>query len=312
MLNIRRFFKNVDGPVWVGVLNAARQGREDWRAVTAEELLLEEKRPNYDFEGRFIAELDGNPVGIMHANVDRLREDRKGSIHLDLMPEFSNDEIVQKLTELAIRELKARGMIIAQTWIDSREGQRMQLLERLDFQRIRVFSMMEMELVNIPKNLSENKQVTIKPFQKLLEEDIKLLNWLDSESFKEHFNYRPEPLEETRYLYLSNPYLKEQEICFALLNGESVGYIGVGVDEKYNLEKKVKTGEIFSIGVLKKYRRTGIGVRLMLHGLETLKIKGMTKAILGVDDHNPTKAMALYDKVGFRVIKKDFVFEREL
>jgi mycothiol synthase len=312
MLNIRRFLKDVDRPVWVGVLNAARQGREDWRAITAEDLLLEEKRPNFDFEGRFIAELDGKPVGIVHANVDRLREDRKGFIHLDLIPEYLSDETAQKLTKLALKELKARGMIIAQTWIDSREEQRIQLLERLDFKRVRIFSMMEMELAYIPKNIGKNKQITIRPFQKCLEEDIKLLNWLDSESFKEHFNYRPEPLEETHYLYLSNPYLQEQDIFFALINGESVGYVGVGVDEKYNLEKKVRTGEIFTIGVLKKHRRTGIGVRLMLHGLETLKSKGMTKAILGVDDHNPTKAMALYDKVGFSVIKKDFVFEREL
>ena len=312
MLNIRPFFKDVDEPVWVEVLNATRQGREDWRAVTAKELLLEEERPNFDFEGRFIAELDGKPVGIMHANVDRLREDRKGFVHLDLTPEFRSDETVQKLTELALSELKARGMIVAQIWIDSREEQRIQLLERLDFKRVRVFSMMEMELANISQNIGENKQVAIRPFQKRLEEDMKLLNWLDSESFKEHFNYRPEPLEETRYLYLSNPYLQEQGIFFALLNGESAGYIGVGVDEKYNLEKKVKAGEVFTIGVLKKYRRTGIGVRLMLYGLETLKSKGMTKAILGVDDHNPTKAMALYDKVGFSVKKNDFVFEREL
>jgi mycothiol synthase len=248
----------------------------------------------------------------MHANVDRFREDRKGLVHLDLPPEFRSDETVQKLTELALKELKARGMIIAQTWIDSREEQRIQLLERLDFKRIRVFSMMEMELANISQDIGENKQIAIRTLQKHLEKDMKLLNWLDSESFKEHFDYRPEPLEEMRYLYLSNPYLQEQEVFLALLNGESVGYIGVAVDEKYNLEKKIKAGEVFTIGVLKKHRRTGIGVRLMLHGLETLKNKGMTRAILGVDDHNPTKAMALYDKVGFSVIKKDFVFERGL
>ena len=50
----------------------------------------------------------------------------------------------------------------------------------------------------------------------------------------------------------------------------------------------------------------------MLHGLETLKAKGMTGAMLGVDDYNPTKAIRLYEKVGFRVMKKDFTFEREL
>jgi mycothiol synthase len=303
---------DVDEPVWVEVLNAARKERKDWRAMTVEELLLEEKRPNFDFEGRFIAELDGKPVGIVHANVDKLREDRKGFIRLGVTPEFRGGETEQQLIETALRELKARGMTTAQAWADSGEKKSIQLLEGLDFKRVRVFSMMEMDLANVSQNIGENKQVAIKPLQKELERDIKLLSWLDSESFKEHFNYRPDTLEELRHFLLSDLYLKEKEVFFTLLNGESVGYIGVGIDEKYNLEKNVTAGEIFTIGVLKRYRRTGIGARLMLHGLETLKAKGMTKAILGVDDYNPTKAMALYEKVGFRAKKKDFVFEREL
>ena len=312
MLNMRRFVKNIDEPVWVEVLNAAHKEREEWRTITVEELLLEEKRPNFDFEGRFIAELDGKPVGIVHANVDKLREDRKGFIRLGVTPEFHGGETEQQLIETALRELKARGMTTAQTWTDSGWKKRIQLLEELNFKRVRVFSLMEMDQANVSQNIGENKQVAMRPLHKDLDEDIKLVNRLENESFKEHFDYRPDTLEETQHQLLSNPYLKEQEVFFALLNGESVGYIGVGVDEKYNLEKKVKAGEIFTIGVLKRYRRTGIGARLMLHGLETLKAKGMTKAILGVDDYNPTKALKLYEKVGFRAKKQDFVFEREL
>jgi len=312
MLNIRRFVKNMDEPIWVEVRNAAHEERDDWRAVTVEELLLEEERPSFDFEGRFIAELGGKPVGIVHANVDKLREDRKGFVRLSVTPEFRGGETEQQLMETALRELKARGMTTAQAWADSREEKRVQLLERLDFKRVRVFSWMEIDLANVSQNIGENKRVIIRPLRKELEEDIKLLSWLDSESFKEHFNYRPDTLEEIRHFLLSDPYLREKEVLFALLNGESVGYIGVAVDEKYNLEKKVRAGEVFTIGVLKTYRRTGIGATLILHALETLKAKGMTKAMLGVDDYNPTKAMALYEKVGFMVKKKDFVFEREL
>jgi ribosomal protein S18 acetylase RimI-like enzyme len=66
------------------------------------------------------------------------------------------------------------------------------------------------------------------------------------------------------------------------------------------------------IGVLKPYRRKGIGTRLMLQGMETLKAKGMTTAMLGVDDWNVTKAMKLYEKVGFNVTKKDFTYERNI
>ena len=64
MLNIRRFVKGVDEPVWLEVLNAARKEREDWRAITVEDLLADAKRPSFDFEGRFIGELAGKAVGI--------------------------------------------------------------------------------------------------------------------------------------------------------------------------------------------------------------------------------------------------------
>src|SRR4030042_6176829 len=76
MLNVRRFVKGVDGPVWDEVLNASRRDSEEWGAIAVEELLLKEKRPGFDFEGRFIAELDGKSVGLVHADVDKLSQDR--------------------------------------------------------------------------------------------------------------------------------------------------------------------------------------------------------------------------------------------
>ncbi len=63
-----------------------------------------------------------------------------------------------------------------------------------------------------------------------------------------------------------------------------------------------------TIGVLKPLRRKGIGTALMLHALKLLKCKGMKEAELGVDDSNPTKAIELYKKVGFKVAKKDLTY----
>jgi mycothiol synthase len=304
--------KGVDELIWDGVLNTSRKDREDWRAIAVEELLLEPKRPGFDFEGRFIAELDGKPVGLVHADVDELSEDKKGLIRLSIITEFRGSGIERQLLEIALTELKVRGMTTAQVWADSEEQDYIQLLEKLEFKHVRMGSMMEMDLANVSQKIGENKQVAIRPLQKDREEDVELINWLDNEVFKEHFNFRPETLEETRHFLFSNPYLEEQETFFAVLNGEAVGYVSVGIDEKYNMEKKVKAGEISAIGVLKRHRRRGMGTMLMLHSLETLKAKGMTKAILHVDDYNPTKALTLYEKVGFRAKKKDFTFEREL
>ena len=314
MLNIRRFVKGADEPAWVEVLNAARKSREDWRTVTAEEMLMQEKEnPSFDLEGRFIAELDGKPIGAVHANVDRLREERRGFIRFYVVPESRGGGIERQLVETALGELKNRGMAIAQASVDSRELDYVGLLEGLGFRQVRVGSMMEMELADLPQGIGENRLVTIRTLRKDREDDIKLWNWLENETFKEHFNFRPNTTDELRHFLFSEMYYeKDKQVFFADLDDETMGHIGAGIDERYNLEKNVEAGEIFTIGVLKKYRRTGIGARLMLHALETLKAKGMTKARLGVDDYNPTKAIKLYEKVGFKVTKKDIILEREV
>ena len=312
MLSVRRLVKGVDEPVWDEVLGISRRDSEEWGAIAVEELLLREKRPGFDFEGRFIAELDGKLVGLVHADVDKLSQDRKGLIRLAVIPGFRGTGIERQLLETALTELKVRGMTAAQAWADSENRDYIQLLERLEFKRVRVGSTMEMDLANVSQHIGEDEHVAIRPLQKDREEDIELINRLDNEIYKEHFNFRPDTLEETRYFLFYNPYFKERETFFAVLNGERIGYATVGIDEKYSLEKKVRAGRISSVGVLKGYRRRGIGARLMLHGLETLKAKGMTRAILHVDDYNPTEALTLYEKVGFRVNKKDFTYERKL
>jgi mycothiol synthase len=314
MLNIRRFTQGADEPAWVKVLNASRKGREDWRTATAEEMLLQEKeRPGFDLEGRFIAELDGTPVGAVHANVEQHREERKGFIRFYVVPESRGMGIERKLIKLALRELKARRMTTAQASIDYREKDYVALLEGLGFQQVRVGSMMEMDLANVPQGIGEKEQITIRTLEKNREEDIKLVTSLLNEAFKEHFDFRPDTVEEIRYFLFSDLFYKKgREIFFAILGNETVGCIGAGIDEKRDRDSDADVGDIFTIGVLKRYRRRGIGARLMLHALREFKTKGVTKVTLGVDDYNPTKAIELYKKVGFRVKKKDLVFAREL
>jgi mycothiol synthase len=306
--------KGRDEPVWVEVRNAAYKEIEYWwRATTVEEMLLDEERPNFDFDGRHIAEVDEEPVGIVHAHVDKLLKEKKGFIRtLCVVPEYRGRGVDKKLVELAVGELKKRGMNVVQTWTDHKRSDRVQLFEKMGFKLVRSESDMEIDLANIPSDIRENTNVTLRSLRKNVEEDIELLNRLINKSFKEHFNYRPKTVEETRHYLLKNTKLKEQQYFLAVLDQKSVGYIGIGIDEKYNNEKNVKAGFVLVIGVLKQHRQKGIGTRLVLHGLKTLKAKGMTKAMLDVDDLNPTKAINLYEKLGFKVAEKYLVYEKKL
>jgi len=313
LLKTRRFVQGNDEAAWVKVWNAEYGELSGMRKMTVEEMRALERAPDFDPEGRFIVELDGQPVGIVHAYVDKLREEKKGFVRaFGVIPEFRGREVEEKLAQTAIRELKKHEMEIVQAGTVEGRGDMARLWEGLGFKLVRTFSLMKRDLDELPTSVGENTKVVMTPLRRDSDEDLRMLNWLDNECFKEHFNYRPTPVDRTVYFVREDTFFKDQEWFFALLGGQHAGYVGAGIDEKYNLERNARTGWIMDIGVLKAYRRQGIGTRLMLQGMGRLKAKGMTSVMLGVDDWNVTKAIKLYEKVGFKVSEKDFAYEKSL
>lgn len=312
MLKIRRFLQGKDEEIWVQVLNAENKENEGYRQITGEEMRILEEEPEFTPKGRFIAELDGKPIGIIHAYVDEKRKEKKGFLRsFGVIPEFRGKGFEEKLVDIALAELKKRGMKVAQAWAAEKRKDRVNLWKKYDFKLVRKFSLMNRN-IDLPSENIGNQEVTITPAKTSLDEDLELLNHLDNECFKEHFNYRPSTIEQTKFFIRKDPWFKDQAWFFATLNNEHVGYIGLGIDEKYNLEKNTKCGWILDIGVLKPYRRREIGTKLMVHGMQVLKDEGMNIAMLGVDDWNVTKAIYVYEKVGFQVIKKDLTYEKEI
>ncbi len=171
---------------------------------------------------------------------------------------------------------------------------------------------MRISLADVPVNVGENLEVVVRRLSSDMDKDVESLNWLDNECFKADFLHVPRTVEETRRLLHEDPVLGWREFYFAVVDGKDVGYVGVGIDERYNAEHDVKTGYINGIGVLPEYRRRGIGTRLLLHGLKVLKAKGMTSVSLDTEDTNPTRAITLYEKVGFKVLQEYVTYAMDI
>lgn len=313
MLNIRRFVQGTDEGVWVSVWNRAFVGFGEFRSMSVEDMRVSEENPAFDATGMFIAEFDGEPVGIVNARVDKMREEKKGFVRvLGVVPECRRRGIGRALAQKAVESLRERGMQAAEAEVDMDKPEGISLFESMGFERVRISSLMKVSLGNIPVGIGECQDVQLRRFQKGSVEDLKLMTWLTNETFKEHYNWRPLTIEELRYLMEEEPHFKDQGHLFVLSEGKPVGFVAVGIDQKYNEERNSRLGWIHSIGVLKQNRLKGIGMRLMIEGMKLLKAKGMTEAILGVDDQNPTKAIKLYEKLGFRVTKKDVAMRKNI
>ncbi len=313
LLKIRPYVKESDDEAYVGIYNACFNDYDDIRRLSVEDFRKTQRAPSYSSDGLLIAEWNGVAVGIVDAYVDPLRAERKGFVQsLGVLPQFRRRGIGKELARRAIMSLKGRGMKIADAWAQTDREGCVRLYRGLGFREIRAFSMMEADLASVPSKLGENEDVAIRKADLENDKDVRLLNKLDNEAFREHFNFRPRTLEETRYMLFEMPWFKGQNWFLAEDAGAPVGFLGTGIDVGLNEEKNLAWGWILDIGVLKPLRRRGVGARLMLHGMSVLKDVGMRNAILYVDDMNPTGAIKLYEKVGFKVARKNLTLELKL
>jgi ribosomal protein S18 acetylase RimI-like enzyme len=323
-LKIRRFVKGKDEADMVKLHNAVFYRHPTVVLVTVEDYKKYEKDPSWDSEGAFIVEVDNNPIGWVHGYVDKFREDKQGVAIVRIMPEFSNRGLEDELAEIAIGELKRRGVKVAQSLVEGVAQEKMlesedaRLWEKRGFRLERIGSIMSKRLDDARVDIGENKEVTLESLRKDSDEDLKLLNRLINESFKEHWNWRPVPLESTVYSVRKDFSWNPQGWFFALLDGQPVGFIGALMGVPDNRPENAKRGWvlprgwIWSIGVLKPYRGTGIGTRLLLHGMDFLKVKGVAEVMIQVDDSNVTKPKQLYEKVGFTEFWKQSIYEKRI
>lgn len=311
MLKIREFVKGEDEEVWLGIRNEAFKEYDDFRPATMEDMEIWEKDPGFDSVGLFIAELDGEPIGRVQAYIDKQQKEKKGFIQgLGVVPQFRKRGIGQELAKKAIESLRNRGMETAQCWIRDDKPICKHLFESMGFKLIRVYSTMRRELDTIPYDVNRNEGIRIGAMKKGIE-DIRLLRRLNNEAFSEHFDSRPYTLEEWKH-WSEEPDFDRKGCFFALLEGKPVGHVVTWVDSKFVKFRGIKRGSIATIGVLKPYRRKGIGTSLILRGMNYLRSRGMTEVELGVDDLNQTEAIKLYEKVGFEVIRKDLTYQKKI
>jgi ribosomal protein S18 acetylase RimI-like enzyme len=199
----------------------------------------------------------------------------------------------------------------AQGWNEAAQS----FVKTLAFKQVRLFSTMETDLAAIPHGVGESDTARLELIGRT-EENARLLVGLENDSFKEHFNHRDGTVAEVAEAMFWFKCMKdleiESDICIAWVEEEPVGFLVYGIDHKDNRCLKKERGWLFSLGVLKPFRGQGVAKALMIYGMRELKARGMKQAGLGVDNTNVTKAMRLYERLGFKTTRKYLTYERNL
>jgi mycothiol synthase len=182
--------------------------------------------------------------------------------------------------------------------VDSAAGA---LLVGRGFELVRHFWRMDIELANAPSPPEPVDGISIRTFQRGLDE--RPVYEAFEESFAEHFGYVPRSFEEWSASRLQEGF--DPSLWFVATDGpEVVGALAGRIMEDI--------GWVSTLGVRKNWRGRRIGEALLRRAFIAFHQRRITKSSLNVDATNETGAVVLYERVGMHVATQYDTYEKRL
>jgi mycothiol synthase len=138
------------------------------------------------------------------------------------------------------------------------------------------------------------------------EEDLRPVYECHQESFADHWEFRPDPLEAWQGYSIERPDFDPSLWWLAEADGELAG-ISLA---HWHASGDLSFGWIGALGVRKPWRGRGLGLALLCHSFADFAARGATRVGLDVDAENTTGAVRLYQRAGMRPVRRLDIYER--
>jgi GNAT superfamily N-acetyltransferase len=134
------------------------------------------------------------------------------------------------------------------------------------------------------------------------------------ESFRDHYGFVERPWEDDLKHFrhhMADPEYFDPELYFVAWDGDQIAGISLCMPKWYD---DAELGWVSTLGVLREWRRRGLGLALLQHSFQELYRRGKRRVGLGVDASSLTGATKLYEKAGMHSdeSRKFALFEKEL
>ena len=317
-LRFRHFRGESDYPHMVAVIEGMREADQLELAVSVDDIArefqhLENCDPYRDF---IFAEVDGKPIGYTRVWWSK---DPSGiylyNHFVDLDPEWYGKGIrntmlrysEQRLMEVAHAHPAEVPRFFQSTAQDS-EKDWIEVLSSEGYGVFRYgFRMKRPSLEDIP-DLPLSDKIEVRPVKP---EHYRAIVDAWNEACKDMRGQIPISDEDFKW-FQESPLFKPSLWQIAWHENEVVGTILNMINERENTEYKRKRGYVELISVKRPYRGKGIAKAMIARSLKLLKDHGMTEAALGVDSENPSGALHLYQKMGFKVEKRVAFYRKKM
>jgi len=191
--------------------------------------------------------------------------------------------------------------VVLNNWINARNADARELLEREGFQPVRFFWRMETPLSGVVAASRLPEGFAIENAEG--EEQLPLIYATVDEAMSDHWGHVHVPYDE--WIKRTRGPLFDPRLWFlAVQDEESAGVALCTLSEGI--------GWVNTLAVRRPYRQRGLGLALLLHTFSELNKAGAKRVRLSVDSESMTGATRLYEKAGMRVFQEHATYGKVL
>lgn len=210
----------------------------------------------------------------------------------------------------AIDKAPLHARVILSQGVSDKDEELQQLLQQHDFEIVRHFWRMVIELDSAVPAPKWPDGITVRTL--VLAEDLAAMVWAYRDSFCDHWGHIEVPFEEDLKQWnhwICNDPEFDETLTFLVMAGEEI--VGLCSCDPRDTEDAMM-GHIGVLGVTRAWRRRGIALSLLRHTFREFKERGQRGVSLGVDATSLTGANQLYKEAGMKQIRQVNAFEKEL
>jgi mycothiol synthase len=197
------------------------------------------------------------------------------------------------------RELGFRRVL---TWCLTPDTDARALFERFAYREVRRFYRMLIEHDREPPAPEWPEGFRVNTFES---GDARAFHAALGEAFAEEGNFVPEPFEHWAERRINVPDF-DSRLWFIVREGNEIAAV-LRCDAE-----RAGAGWIGALGVLRPWRKRGLGLALLQHAFGEFYRRGQRRVGLGVDAQNLTGATRLYERAGMHVAYEATAFEKGL
>lgn len=309
----------------VDLVNAAALVDTGMIATNREEKLIEWGLPQFDMETDTLLLLapdgqaaGGQPVGfvelwdmkphVRHILWGRVHPDHRGQGIGNYLMEWAESRARQSLDKAPP---EARVSIHTSAVQQNRQAHR--LFDARGYSPSRHFFRMLIEMVPgvSPPVPVWPEGVKVRPY--VLGEDDRAVHRALDEAFQDHWGYVTRETFEEWFHWIEEDSTFDPAVCFLAVIGDASDEQVVGaLMARPEWEKDPDIAWIDQLGVLRPWRRQGIGLALLHQGFGEFYRRGKYKVGLGVDGDSLSGATRLYEKAGMHAFRQIDAYEKVL